>query len=121
MSTTYTLPDGAGAWLSHGERGLSSEAIFSHLTGLAINGQRRGGSTPHDPDDLRRCRLLIEQVPAFRSDLHRMAEVSKRWGALVERWDELCALMDSESPNWRTGYGPAPKTFELMRRIEMTP
>jgi hypothetical protein len=30
------IPDTAIAWLRHGERGTSSEAIFAHLTGVPI-------------------------------------------------------------------------------------
>lgn len=115
--TTITLPAGAAEWLRHGERGLSSEAIFSHLTGLTLS--RWGAAlTPADPDDLRRCRLLLEQVPTLRAELHRMAETGTCWARLVPRWDEVCALMDEEAPDWRGGHGSAPKTAELMRRIE---
>lgn len=117
MSTTLTLPAGATEWLRSGERGISSNAIFDHLTGLPVRG---GWSpwTPSDPDDLRRCRLLLEAVPEFRSGLPRMAEVSAGWAALVARWDELCATMDAESPNWREGRGSAPRTYALMQEIE---
>jgi hypothetical protein len=113
----YILPDGADEWLRSGARGISSEAIFSHLTGLMISRRAQMGP-PGDPDDMRRCRLLLEQVPTFRADLHRMGEVSKRWEAIVARWDEGCALMDEEAPNWRQGYGTAARTADLMFRID---
>lgn len=109
------LPAGAADWLRTGERGISSEAIFSHLTGIPVCGGRL--QPPADPDDLCRCRLLLEAVPAFRTDLHRMAEVSEEWAALVDRWDELCATMDREAPEWRDGRGSAPETYAIMRAL----
>lgn len=111
------LPAGAADWLRTGERGISSEAIFSHLSGIPVSG-RWGLRAPQDPSDLRRCRLLLEAVPAFRAELHRMAEVSEEWTALVERWDELCATMDEEAPEWREGRGSAPETYALMRALQ---
>lgn len=107
------LPAGAPEWLRSGARGTSSEVIFSHLTGIPIAGDRL--DEPADPDDLRRCRLLLEAVPTFRTELHRMAEVGPAWAALVDRWDELCALMDREAPDWREGRGAMPRTYALMR------
>ncbi len=107
----------AAAWLAGGERGVSSNTIFEHLTGISAVG-KWGGGYPRDPDDFRRCRLLLERVPELVPLLPRMAEVSPVWAALVARWDELCSTMDAECPYWRTGRGgSAPKTYEMMRAI----
>lgn len=53
-------------WLAIGQRGRSSDAIVNHLTG-ALGGEDAEDrfAFPHDPDDLRRCRLLLEQVPSL--------------------------------------------------------
>lgn len=115
--TTHHLPPGAVDWLANGERGNSSEAIFARLTGLPIGGSRCT-SHPLDPADLRRCRLLLEAVPAFRARLEEVADVSPVWAALVARWDEVCSLMDEEAPDWRDGSGGAPRTYALMGEIE---
>lgn len=53
-----SLPIEATRWLASGERGASSDAIFYQLTGVATGDKT---SHPHDPADLRRCRLLLEQ------------------------------------------------------------
>lgn len=117
MADLYTLPDGANKWLRNGERGVSSETIFSHLTGIPVCGSWQ--SPPFDPGDLRRCLLLVEAVPAFRAELPRMAELGPHWAVIVEHWDELCCLMDSEVPRWREGHGgKAPRTYERMRQLE---
>lgn len=108
-------------WLACGHRGLSSESIFQYLTGIQVlkgHWQSEFPRTPIDPDDMRRCRLLLEQVPELEPIFRkRMASASKRWAALVQRWDEICAVMDEESPEWRAGKGRAPKTYDLMRVI----
>jgi hypothetical protein len=91
----FDIPSTAIAWLAHGERGVSSEAIFSYLTGGPINGRL---SPPYDTGDLRRCRRLLHAVPEFAARIGEMRNVSSQWAALVDRWDELCALMD-ENPS----------------------
>jgi hypothetical protein len=98
-------------WLLGGERGLSSVAMVAHITG-------QGGKTnhPHDPDDLRRCRLLVESVPLIRHNLHQMAGCSPTWARIIAAWDELCALMDGEAPSWRQAIGSAPQTYALLQR-----
>lgn len=109
------IPQGAEEWLRTGERGLSSDAIFTHLTGLGL-GSGWGAVYPLDSWDLRRCRLLLERVPAFRLRLGEMAGACPVWARLVTRWGELCALMDEEAPDWRDGQW-APRTYDLMRKL----
>lgn len=107
------LSAAAVEWLATGERGMSSEAMFYQFTGVGEPSSR----APSDPADFRRCRLLLEQVPEFLTQLPEMAEVSPTWKALVAHWDELATLMDSEMPNWRDGSGRVPKTYALMKQI----
>ena len=97
-------------WVINGERGLSSMAMVAHITGY-------GGdhSHPLDTDDLRRCRLLVEAVPLIRYNLHKMTDCSSTWARIIANWDELCALMDSEAPNWRQASGSAPQTYALLQ------
>lgn len=97
-------------WLEYGHRGLSSESIVSHLTGVPIGGRE---CAPYDPSDFRRCQMLLNQVPELRQELHRMAEVSPEWAALVERWDDIDDLMNAE----RESGNRAPKTYALMKSL----
>jgi hypothetical protein len=99
-------------WLLSGERGVSSEAIVSHLTGIPI-GRRHSMSPPSDPSDLRRCRLMLEAVPELAPRIGEMATVSKQWAAIAAVWDDVCRTMDEECPDWRRG-GPCPRTWALM-------
>lgn len=103
-------------WLASGERGVSSNQIVESLTGIQtdVEGWVFGGTHPSDPDDLMRCRKLLAAVPSLKAELPRMATVSREWAALVAEWDELCAMMDAEAPEWEHGKGIAPKTFSRM-------
>lgn len=112
------LPAEAVEWWALGEHGSSSEAIFIHLSGLRLSPDQDSKEHPHDPSDLRRCRLLLEAVPSFRERLPEMSEVSREWGQLVAKWDQLCTMMDEECPQWRKGKkGDANKTYMLMREL----
>lgn len=112
------LPTGAAEWLGAGERGISSETIFSHLTGLDVLRNHRGGH-PHDPDDWRCCELLLEAVPALRESFARMREQGAVWSALVDRWADIRATMDAECPGWRdpASHWVASQTYDLMKNI----
>ena len=106
-------------WLAFGERGISSEAIVTHLTGVSVS---RYGSMyePLDPSDFRRCEQLLRQVPLARLVFPAMSEVSPAWARLVDAWDELVALAESEVPGVfdgpATGYS-APRTYARMREL----
>ena len=110
------MSEAATRWLASGKRGISSNTIFTHLTGIdALDGWHR--DHPYDPADFRRCRLLLEQVPELVPLFPKMAEVSPQWAALVEQWDVICSTMDEEAPAWREGRGQmCPKTYNLISR-----
>lgn len=113
--TTFNLPPGATEWLARGERGLSSNAIFEHLTGLPCNGSGWGPPSrniPHDPADVRRCRQLLDAVPEFKLRFAEMAQCGPQWAKLVEHWERICALIDEER---HTGH--ATKAYDLMQEL----
>ena len=110
------LSSAAKEWLATGFHGISSMTIFKRLTGVkppSLSHERH----PADPDDLGRCRRLLDQVPELQARLGEMADVSPVWQKLVAEWKELCQLMDSEAPEWRGGKGSAPKTYERMKEL----
>lgn len=81
----------AAFWLQHGERGMSSETMFGVISGLSL-GHR--ASHPYDPDDFRRCYLLLKAVPEWREKLPMLRPVSKAWSNLVDHWDELTSMLE---------------------------
>jgi hypothetical protein len=100
-------------WLGLGERGVSSNTIVQTLTGIPALGDWTP-SHPHDADDFRRCRLLLEQVPELVPLLPRMADASTQWSRLVNGWDVICDAMDAEAPSWREDLGRTPRTNDLI-------
>lgn len=112
------LPPGAAEWLGAGERGISAETIFSHLTGFNVLRDHRG-SHPRDPADWRRCQLLLEAVPKLELEFHRMRELGAVWSALVDGWSRINTLMDIESADWRNPaiHGSARQAYDLMKQL----
>lgn len=96
-------------WLRKGERGSSSNAMCNVIFGVPADG---GTAHPHDPDDLRRCLLLLDATEA-RDKVLMMACVSPEWSRLVERWSEVTALFAGESAAGKS----APRTLALMQEI----
>lgn len=80
-------------WLKYGERGVSSETMFMRLDGREI---RQGGSHPYDPSDFRRCYLLLNAVPQWRSQLHKLKTISPVWSNLVDNWDKLTEMLEEQ-------------------------
>lgn len=113
---TASLSKAATQWLATGERGLSSETLFTFLTGTDIT-RNNGTNYPHDPADLRRCMLLLDQCPELKPNLPRIAQAGPVWAALFARWDELTAAFEAEVPDWRGRNWSAPKTYALMKEI----
>lgn len=100
------------AWMGTGRVGASSRAMAAHLCGAPCD-----GSYPSDPDDMNRCLLFLEAVPAARSELPRMATLNKTWAALVARWSEIETMfLEEAGRNW-CKCTSAPKTYRLMREV----
>ena len=103
-------------WLAHGDVGLSSQCMAMWLAfGERMDGPF--GAHPHDPSDMDRCLKLLHYAPGLRDRLQKMAELNKKWAALVARWDEIEAMqMDEIGLNW-TKAQSAPRTYALMQEI----
>lgn len=105
-------------WLASGERGISSEAIVSHLTGEEV-GRWSGPDHPRDPSDFRRCEVLLRNYPLARRAFPAMKSRSAVWARLVDAWDELVALGEEEVPGIFDGpaHGRAPRMYARMREL----
>lgn len=102
-------------WLANGERGLSSNAIATKLSGVDCRWEGYGKNTypcPSDPSDFNRCMKLLNQVPEFRYRLFEMKEVSETWSKLVDNWDEFEKLYYKECET-----GRCPELFDRMKEI----
>lgn len=106
----------AMAWKTRGECGMSSIAIWEHMVfGRTVDADAR---FPLDPDDFRRCRLLLEAVPEWRPRMGQMARYGKEWAALAGAWEELDALFTEEVTD-RTGrkVQMAPRMYARMQEL----
>lgn len=101
-------------WLANGETGVSSKTMAFWL---AFDIKMEDGCHPWDPADLDRCLRLLDRVPEMRPHLPRMAEISRVWSAMIDRWEEIerCHL-DEVGLGWSKARC-APKTYELMHSI----
>lgn len=115
-----TLSHDARRWLAVGEQGLSSSSIFWRLTGFKPDYLRdkSGYPHPHDVGDLRRCLLLLNEVPEFAGRIGEMAGCSAEWDRLVANWGVLVDQFMSEigdlmRPKQNTLY----ETHALLRSI----
>lgn len=98
----------AEAWIKNGDTGISSETIWSVLSGHPV---RRTG-VPWDPADFGRCYRLLKAIPGWRGRLSEVASRHHDWKPLIEAWDELTALYEEELPK-----GKAPKLYERMQAL----
>lgn len=80
-------------WLTHGEQGTSSKTIYSHLSGDKILAPMHY-SHPYDPDDFKRCYLLLKAIPEWREEFHKMSILSPVWKNLVDNWDKLTEMYE---------------------------
>lgn len=99
------LSPAAIQWLKTGRRGVSSEAIFSHMTGIPLN---KDMSPPYDVGDYKRCRDLLVAVPEFSARIGEMATVGTLWRIVVEHWDSIGMLIER---------GDSDGAYQRMRNI----
>lgn len=109
------VPVEALAWVTSGDTGMSSQAIWAHMVGVPQ--EEDLADFPRDPADLGRCVRLLDKVPAWRLRMHEMAAYGPEWAALVRRWDELETLLRSEAGPKINRSKEALKTWDLMIEI----
>lgn len=102
-------------WLSHGERGLSSNTIFSVISGRNVMPSGWSiGQRPSDPADFFRCRKLLKLMPEWRDRLDEVSSRFPAWTPLVEHWAEMDSLFEEEAA---TKTGKAPRLYALMQQL----
>ena len=100
------------AWIATGRVGASSKTMAMAACGLPHE-----CDYPHDPDDLNRCLLMLKTCPSVRDHFDKIAAISKTFGKLIARWDEIeRAFLDEAGLNWCKAKS-APKTYALMKEI----
>jgi len=77
-------------WIATGEKGSSSMTMWNCLIGnkdFPVN-------HPCDPDDFSRCYKLLEAVPEWKAELHKLKTLSWPWSNLVDNWDKLTEMYE---------------------------
>lgn len=95
-------------WMQVGEHGISSKTMYSVLSGNPLLPRNRYDH-PHDPDDFRRCYLLLKFVPSWRNRISEMGSISPVWAALAENWDKLTEMLEAGMKT-----GKAPDMYDFM-------
>lgn len=111
-----SLAQRAHAWVVGRDTGCSSQAIWANMMG-AGKPAYWGWFHPLDPADLGRCLRLLRLIPEWRERMPEMAQHSPEWAALVERWDDLAAMMEDEvGIDWSKGKS-ARRTYDAMNAV----
>ncbi len=84
-------------WSLNGEHGLSSKTIFNRLCMPPVKHLPLTNEThPSDPDDFRRCYLLLKSVPQWKDKLYKLKNLNNPWDKLIENWDKLTELLEEQ-------------------------
>lgn len=78
-------------WIANGHVGSSSKTMWLCFMGQKIDRVYH----PCDPDDFSRCWKLLEAVPEWKSELHKLKPLSKEWSNLVDNWDKLTEFYEN--------------------------
>ena len=104
-----------GAWLVSDDTGLSSTSIVAVMMGA--NPTEIPTHYPYDPSDLGRCLRLLELIPEWGPFMNEMRTASPEWNTLVDHWNELHTLMESEcGVHWQHAKS-APRTYARMKEL----
>ena len=111
VNQSKSIEEKANFWLVNGEHGLSSMVMCRTLMGDPSAGK----NYPSDPDDFKRCYKLLQTVPEWRSELHKVAKISTEWHNLIDNWDKLTEMYEE---NIRTNWKNYKKIgmYELMQK-----
>lgn len=98
-------------WQSEFRVGISSATMASIACGLESNFYGSQFNPPLDPEDLRRCMDLVNEIPEIRGYFPIIAAKVSEFGPILKYWDELVSMLRDEMA---TGSGRAPRTYDFM-------
>jgi len=85
-------------WIANGEIGMSSKTMWNCFMG----NENYPIHHPYDPDDFSSCYKLLETVPEWKNELHKLKSLSKEWSNLVVHWDDLTKMYEQNvAQNWK--------------------
>ncbi|MCY1399786.1 hypothetical protein D9M71_148520 [compost metagenome] len=114
LNRSETVGQRAAKWIVDGRVGMSSKAIWAHMTDTPLKDDRY--SYPLDPDDLNRCLLLLDLIPEWKPRMHEMEEHGPNWAGLAAQWKTISdCFLEEVGLDWCKGKS-APNTYALMKK-----
>lgn len=98
-------------WLASGDTGISSETMFSAITGIPVSRY----DVPKDIADIGRCVRMLRKLPDLRTQLHKVIEKHKEWMPYIDCWRELESRYD-ECQGWDKLTEVQQKRMRLLKR-----
>ncbi|SUG89888.1 Uncharacterised protein [Salmonella enterica subsp. enterica] len=80
-------------WQTKGHVGISSATMASIALGLEKSFYHGRFDAPSDPADLRRCMMLVDEIPEIKDSFPLIAKKVKRFSPILREWDSLIALL----------------------------
>src|SRR5271169_2270671 len=102
IGTDKSQPHNEMDWIRGWDTGISSETIWSVMTGKYV----KSHDIPYDPSDFGRCYRLLQLFPQWKPRLPEVSAKYIRWKPFVEAWDELTALYEEEKSANKNGMAP---------------
>jgi hypothetical protein len=102
-------------WLLYSnDTGISSETMYTAITGQPILRPHWAPGVPHDPSDFGRCYRLMKTmaVHGWHQWLPKVSEKFPEWTPFIDAWDELTALYESEYAS-----GQCPKLYARLQAL----
>ena len=87
---TESAKERANWWIMNGERGMSSETMWSCF----MNQKGFRVSYPYDPDDFSRCYKLLQVIPEWKHRINELKPLCQQWSNLVDNWDKLTEMYE---------------------------
>lgn len=101
-------------WQANGNIGVSSATMASIALGLKRNIYGSYFDAPSDPSDLKRCMLLVEEIPEIKDAFPAIAKECKEFALIIKEWDSLISLLKKEIS---LDTGRAPETYKRMKEL----
>lgn len=103
-----------GAWLIHGQTGISSRFIAAVMLGAdpVVDRPYWGHTHPIDPADFGRCYKLIEAAPGIQGHLDVLREADATWNAMVDEWQTMTDLYERDRES-----GKSTELYNLMKKL----
>ena len=107
-----TVQERALWWIANGEVGMSSKTMWNCFMGT----KEYPINYPYDPDDFKRCYKLLQAIPEWKAELHKLKLLSPKWSNLVDNWDTLTEMYERNvKEKWKNSKEIG--MYELMEKL----